>query len=143
MRGMLKPCLIAVALLSVGGTGAAQTSAKVGTIVVAHGGDSLWNSYVTTAAGSARTGGPVEVSFLMGAAAKNARFQDAVSRLEKQGGSEIVGGPMLGWGHSGHYDQIRYLAGDSVKLDDVMLHHLHMAGIAPPKSRVKLRVTKA
>ncbi len=140
---MFKPSLIAVALLSVAGVGAAQTPSKTGTIVVAHGGDSLWNYFVVSAAQAARTGGPVEVSFLMGAAAKQARFQDAVARLEKQGVAEIVVVPMLVSSHSGHYDQIRYLAGDSVSLDSAMIHHLRMSGIERPATRLKLRVTKA
>ena len=140
---MLKPTLIALALFSLVSAGSAQTSSKTGTIVIAHGGDSLWNSYVLAAARAARTGGPVEVSFLMGPAAKTARFQDAVARLEKAGVDEIVIVPMLVSSHSGHYDQIRYLAGDSVSLDGPMTHHLKMSGIERPSTRVKLRVTRA
>lgn len=120
----------------------AQSSARIGTIVIAHGGDSLWNSYVIDAAKSARTGGPVEVSFLMGPGVKQTRFQDAVARLEKQGVSEIVVVPVLVSSHSGHYEQIRYLAGDSVTLDERMMHHLHMAGLERPRARVPLRVAK-
>ena len=56
-----------------------------GTIVVAHGGDSLWNARVIEAARSASTGGPVEVSFLMGPAAKRTRFQDVVAKHEAAG----------------------------------------------------------
>jgi sirohydrochlorin cobaltochelatase len=115
----------------------------IGTIVIAHGGDSLWNSHVLEAARRAQTGGPVEVSFLMGPAAKTSRFQDAVARLEKAGVREIVVVPMLVSSHSGHYDQIRYLAGDSVKLDHAMEHHLHMSGIERPKTNVKMRLASA
>ena len=43
----------------------------------------------------AKLPGPVEVSYLMGPAAKTHRFQDAVARLERQGVSEIVVVPML------------------------------------------------
>jgi sirohydrochlorin ferrochelatase len=143
MRAMLKPSLIAAALFCVVGVGSAQTAPKTGTIVIAHGGDSLWNSFVLSAAKDARTGGPVEVSFLMGPAAKSARFQDAVARLEQAGVEEIAVVPMLVSSHSGHYDQIRYLAGDSVSLDGPMAHHLKMSGIERPSTRVKLRVTKA
>ena len=53
---------------------APTTAAKVGTVVVAHGGDSVWNAHVREVAAAARTGGPVEVSFLMGPGAKTARF---------------------------------------------------------------------
>ena len=107
-----------------------------GTVVIAHGGDSLWNARVIDAAKAANTGGPVEVSFLMGPGAATARFQDAVARLEAKSVDEIVVVPMLVSSHSGHYDQIRYLAGDSVQLDEAMLHHLHMGGIERPTTRL-------
>ena len=114
-----------------------------GTIVIAHGGDSLWNSHVIEAARAARTGGPVHVSFLMGPAAKTARFQDVVARLEAGGAREITVIPLLVSSHSGHFEQIRYLVGDSVKLDAAMEHHLHMSGIQRPATRAKLRLTRA
>jgi sirohydrochlorin cobaltochelatase len=130
----------AAALLLLSSPAAAQ---KVGTVVVAHGGDSIWNAHVRDVAQQAKTGGPVEVSFLMGAGAKTARFQDAVARLEAQGVSQIVVVPMLVSSHSGHYDQIRYLGGEQVTLGETMMHHLHMAGIERPTAKVPLRVTKA
>lgn len=121
----------------------ARARGTTGTVVIAHGGDSLWNARVRDVATRANTGGPVEVSFLMGAGAATARFQDAVARLEAAGVSEIVVVPVLVSSHSGHYDQIRYLAGDSVTLDDTMMHHLHMSGITRPTTRVPMRLTRA
>lgn len=50
----------------------AQSAPRVGTVVIAHGGDSLWNSHVIEAARAARTDGPLEISVLMGPAAKRA-----------------------------------------------------------------------
>lgn len=121
----------------------AQSPAKVGTLVIAHGGDSLWNSKVIEAAEAARTGGPVAVSFLMGPAAARTRFQDAVAALERSGVREIVVVPLLVSSRSGHYEQIRWLAGDSVVLDDQMRHHLHMSGIERPTSTIPIRVARA
>ena len=118
-------------------------TATIGTIIIAHGGDSVWNSRVHEVARRTKTGGPIEVSFLMGPGAKAARFQDAVARLEARGVSEIIVVPMLVSSYSGHYDQIRYLAGETVTLDEQMLHHLHMSGIERPAAKVPLRVTKA
>lgn len=115
----------------------------VGTVVVAHGGDSAWNALVRQVAAEARTGGPVEVAFLMGPGASSARFQDAVARLEAQGVSKIVVVPALVSSHSGHADQVRWLAGDTVTLDPEMQHHLHMAGIDRASSQVPLLVTPA
>ena len=104
--------LLLAGAVSLGAQSPARTTGTTGTIVVAHGGDSLWNALVIESARSARTGGPVEVSFLMGPAAKTTRFQDVVAKLEGQKVSSIVVVPMLVSSHSGHYDQVRYLAGD-------------------------------
>lgn len=139
---MLRRALVILGLALLPMPAAAQ-GAGVGTIVIAHGGDSLWNARVYEVARAANTGGPVEVSFLMGPAARTARFQDVVARLEAQGVSEIVVVPMLVSSHSGHYDQIRYLTGEDVALSETMTHHLHMSGITRPVTRVPLRLTKA
>lgn len=122
---------------------AVSSTTRVGTIVVAHGGDTLWNRYVRQVAAEAKTGGPVEVSFLMGPEAKTTRFQDAAARLEAQGVTQIVVVPALVSSHSGHYDQIRWLGGEAVTLDEQMMHHLHMSGIERPATKVPLVVTKA
>lgn len=121
----------------------AQQTGTVGTIIIAHGGDSTWNAGVAQVAAEVRTGGPVEVSFLMGAGAPRARFQDAVAKLERAGATEIVVVPMLVSSHSGHYQQIRYLAGEDITLDATMAHHLHMAGIERSTSRLPIRLTPA
>lgn len=119
------------------------SQAKVGTVIVAHGGDERWNAQVLDVATSARTGGPVLVSFLMGPAAKQHRFQDAVDSLAGLGLSDVVVVPMLVSSHSGHYDQIRYLTGEADSLGETMRHHLHMAGIERPKSAVRLHLATA
>jgi len=122
---------------------APSAAAQRATIVVAHGGDSLWNSHVLEAAKMARTGGTVDVAFLMGPAAKTRRFQDVVATLERAGAREIVVVPLLVSSHSGHFDQIRYLTGDSVMLDSAMHHHLHMSGIARPTTSVRMTLARA
>ena len=137
------PLSRAIALSLLLPAAALAQSRPVGTVVVAHGGDSTWNAHVLEVARQVRTGGPVEVSFLMGAGAKTARFQEAVARLEAKGVERIVVVPVLVSSHSGHYDQVRWLAGDSVALGETMHHHLHMAGIERPATKLPLRVTKA
>ena len=114
-----------------------------GTIIVAHGGDSTWNAGVRQVAAEANTGGPVEVSFLMGPGAATARFQDAVARLERAGVQRIVVVPLFVSSHSGHFDQIRYLVGQDVQLDETMQHHLHHAGIERPQTRLPLLLAPA
>ena len=120
-----------------------NTPRTVGTILIAHGADSGWNAEVERIAHTANTGGPLEVSFLMGNAAREHRFQDAVSALADSGVSEIVVVPLLVSSHSGHYDQIRYLAGATDSLSEGMLHHLHMSGIERPRTKAAIRVARA
>jgi sirohydrochlorin ferrochelatase len=115
----------------------------VGTLIVAHGGGPGWNAQVEEVAGLVNTGGPVAVSFLMGPGAAASRFQDAAERLVKAGATEIVVVPVLVSSHSGHYEQIRYLAGEIDELDEAMLHHLHMAGIGRAAVDVPIRVAPA
>jgi sirohydrochlorin cobaltochelatase len=115
----------------------------VGTLIVAHGGGPEWDAQVLHVAGLVKTGGPVEVSFLMGPGAAGARFQDMAARLVEAGATQIVVVPLLVSSHSGHYEQIRYLAGDVETLDETMMHHLHMSGIERPSLTVPIRVAKA
>lgn len=121
----------------------AQTADVVGTLVVAHGGGAEWDGQVLAVAQQVRTGGPVEVAFLMGPGARERRFQDAVARLVQAGARRIVVVPLLVSSHSGHYEQIRYLVGATDSLDAMMLHHLHMAGIERPATRVPMTLTSA
>lgn len=137
---LLLPALLLSGAASIS---AAQTPAPVGTVIIAHGGGPEWNAQVREIAKLVRTGGPVEVSFLMGAEAKTTRFQDAVAKLEAQRVSEVVVVPLLVSSHSGHYDQLRWLAGEIDSLSHTMQHHLHMAGIDRAKSRVPVRLAKA
>jgi sirohydrochlorin ferrochelatase len=137
----------ALALLGVGtlaGTLAAQTAhGGAAAIVVAHGAEAEWNERVREIAGQATTGGPVEVAFLMGPEAEARRFQDVVAELVEGGASEIVVVPLLVSSHSGHYDQLRWLAGEIDSLGGYMAHHLEMAGITRPLDPSRIRLAAA
>ena len=124
-------------------TAAIPADGLIGTIVIAHGGGAEWNAQVEKIAALVHTGGPVEVSFLMGPGAKTNRFQDAARKLVAAGADAIAVVPVLVSSHSGHYEQIRYLAGDVDTLGETMLHHLHMAGIERADVTVPMRVTRA
>jgi sirohydrochlorin ferrochelatase len=123
--------------------GPAVPGAEVGTIVVAHGGGADWNAQVEAVVKEVRLPGPVAVSFLMGPGAKAHRFQDAVQDLVRRGAKQIVVVPMLVSSHSGHYDQIRYLARQLDTLGGTMMHHLHMAGIDRAPAGIPIRLTPA
>jgi sirohydrochlorin ferrochelatase len=108
---------------------------SVGVLIVAHGADEGWNARVDSLAAAVRRNGlirgPVGVSFLMGDGAAEHRFQTEVAALRARGAQRIVIVPALASSHSGHYDQIRYLAGhlDKDSLGQEMMHHLLMAGV--------------
>lgn len=122
---------------------AAPAGSTVGTLIVAHGGGPAWDARVERVAREVRLPGPVGVSFLMGPGAKSRPFQRAVRELVDRGAREIVVVPMLVSSHSGHYDQIRYLARELDTLDQTMMHHLHMGGIERADSAIPLRLTPA
>jgi len=137
------PLLAAVLALSAVPTDAQTAERTVGTLLIAHGGEPTWNAEVERIARTASTGGPLELAFLMGPAAATHRFQDQVAKLAARGVSDIVIVPLLVSSHSGHYEQIRYLAGLTDSLDDMMHHHLHMSGLERPTTTVPLHVARA
>jgi sirohydrochlorin ferrochelatase len=148
VSGLLAAALVAAPLASpCSAQAAAQPSrapdSTVGTLIVAHGGGPAWDAQVTAVAREVRLPGPVGVSFLMGPGAKTARFQDVAADLVRRGAKEIVVVPMLVSSHSGHYEQIRWLAGEVDSLGARMRHHLHMSGITRASVQVPLRVTAA
>ena len=119
------------------------SDSTVGTIIIAHGGGPEWNAQVERVAADVDLPGPVAVSYLMGPGAKAAPFQQVVARLMERGARQIVVVPMLVSSHSGHYEQIRYLVGETDSLSDVMTHHLHMAGIERAPAGTPIRLTRA
>ena len=124
-------------------SGQSAVAGTVGTIIVAHGGGPDWNAQVEAVVRGVRLPGPVAVSFLMGPGAKAHRFQDVVGDLVRRGAKEVVVVPMLVSSHSGHYEQIRYLARAVDSLDSRMLHHLHQAGIERAPAGIPIRLTAA
>jgi sirohydrochlorin ferrochelatase len=146
-RPLAAASVLAVLAVLPGGAGA-QTApsadpAVTGTILVAHGASADWNAPVHRIAAAARTGGPVEVSFLMGDSAASYRFQDAAARLVARGATRIVVVPLLASSYSGHYEQIRYLARETAELDPSLRRHLDEAGIERAAGTVPLRLTPA
>lgn len=136
--------LLVLCRLSHPASSAAQGSTvSAGILIVAHGGDAGWNARVVEVAGQVSTGGPVEVSFLMGPGAKASRFDAAVERLARSGVGRIVVVPLLVSSHSEHYAQIRWLAGETDSLGEVMRHHLEMAGHRRASAAVPIRITPA
>jgi sirohydrochlorin cobaltochelatase len=142
MKGSLRGALVAVAFAAIPAICAGQQP-TVGTLIIAHGGGPAWDAQVHDVAANVDTGGPIEVSFLMGPGASEHRFQDAAQRLVDAGAGAIVVVPLLVSSHSGHYDQIRWLAGEIEEIDEMMLHHLHGAGIDRAAVSVPIHVAPA
>lgn len=143
MKRRFSGILLAALAVALTAGGARAQSAKVGTILVAHGAGEGWNAKVEAVAKLAQTGGPVEVAYLMGDGAKSHRFQDAARRLVDEGATEIVVVPLLVSSYSGHYDQIRYLAGQTDAIDEMMMHHLQMSGLERPRLNVPIHLAAA
>ncbi len=120
---------------------------SVGVLLVAHGGGELWNARVDSlAAAFARSPGvraAVAVSFLMGDAAAKRPFQAMVDTLARRGATRVVIVPVLVSSHSGHYEQIRWLAGKTDSLDSEMMHHLHMSGVTRSPRGLPMTVAQA
>ena len=116
---------------------------RVGTLLVAHGADSAWNARVQAVARATNTGGPMVVTFLMGPAARAQPFQAQVARLREEGADRVVVVPLLVSSHSGHFEQIRWLARQTDSLDHTMRHHLHEGGIDRADSTVSIVLAPA
>ena len=134
---------LAAALVLLAAPLAAQAPRPVGALLVAHGATREWNAQVEAVVREARVAGPVEITFLMGPEAPAHLFQDAAARLASQGVSEIVVVPLLVSSHSGHYEQIRWLARATDSLSPLMQEHLHHAGHERASSTVPMRVARA
>lgn len=134
---------LVVVLLGLIGLATATSAQTVGTLVVAHGGDSAWNAAVVSQARDVHTGGPVRVAFLTGPDAPAHRFQSVVDTLSRAGATTIVVVPLLVSSYGGHYEQVRYLVGKTDTLIPSMREHLAMAGIERPQSRVPLLLTRS
>ncbi|MGH7586029.1 MAG: CbiX/SirB N-terminal domain-containing protein [Gemmatimonadales bacterium] len=121
----------------------ARPPSATGVVLIAHGGGPDWNAQVERMAREVRHPGPVAVSFLMGPGAKTAPFQKVVADLVTRGAQEVLVVPVLVSSHSGHYDQLRWLAGEIDSIDAVMTHHLEMGGIARSDAAVPIRLLRA
>lgn len=140
------PIAVCTVVLLVGDLLPAQVptpARSIGTLLLAHGGEPSWNAEVERIARTANTGGPLRLAYLMGPAAATHRFQDQVDSLVAEGATEVVIVPLMVSSHSGHYEQIRYLAGLTDSLDGMMQHHLHMGGLERPTTTVPLHVARA
>ena len=121
----------------------AQQPGAVGTLLVAHGASAEWNAQVEQLAAQAQLTGPIEICYIMGPGAPSHLFQDAAARLAAKGVTKIVVVPLLVSSHSEHYEQVRWLAGETDSLSPLMQEHTHHAGHARAQVNVPIVVGRA
>jgi sirohydrochlorin ferrochelatase len=106
---MLRHWIVCVAFgLAVCAPAGAQTGAKTGILLLAHGGAAEWNERVTGLAATIDAQQPVEVAFGMAA---RASIQSAVDRLVARGVTEIVAVPLFVSSWSSVITSTEYLLG--------------------------------
>lgn len=133
--------LLGVAMISASAV-RGQQAGSVGTLLVAHGASAEWNAQVEQLAAQARLPGPIEICYIMGPGAASHLFQDAAQRLAAQGVSKIVVVPLLVSSHSEHYEQIRWLAGETDSLSAMMQEHTRHAGHARAQVGIPMVVAR-
>lgn len=126
--------------LLLAGAAAPPLSAQTGVLVVAHGADSTWNNRVHATVAQVKWDGPVTVAFLMGPETKTAGWNEGVAKLVKDGAKQIVVVPLMVSSFGGHYEQIRFYAGEVKALPPELAAHDHGQHEAPP---VPMQVTPA
>jgi sirohydrochlorin ferrochelatase len=114
--------------------------AQGGLLVVAHGANKGWNDRVRETVANVNWNGPVALAFLMGPEADSLGWNQAVTRLVKEGAREITVVPLMVSSHGSHYRQIRFYAGELDSLPPELAHHDHGTHVAAP---VPMRVTPA
>ena len=93
-------------------TASALPAGRAGVLVVAHGGNSQWDSTVRKIVRDARLDAPVETVFGMGMHANEVQqFQKAVERLERKSIDRLIVVPLLISSHSEVFRQYAYLFG--------------------------------
>ncbi len=101
-----------------------QKNEKVGVLVLAHGGDSLWNQTISNAAAPLKKDYVVNVAFGM---ANPHSMQQGINRLESQGVNTIVAVQLFVSSYSMIIRQNEYLLGFRDQLADppmlMMMHH--------------------
>ncbi len=92
--------------------GGADQPARIGVLVLAHGGSERWNQQVRDLVEQADLSAPAEVAFGMGMhEAEVQAVQQAIDALERQGVTRIVAVPLLISSHSEVMRQYEYLLG--------------------------------
>lgn len=140
---MRRPIAFIAAALLAASTTQAQQAGSVGTLLVAHGASAEWNAQVEQLAAQAHLTGPIEICYIMGPGAAPHLFQDAAARLVAKGATKIVVVPLLVSSHSEHYEQVRWLSGETDSLSAMMQEHTQHAGHTRAQVPVPIVVARA
>ncbi len=120
----MKKLVLVITLLLIGTVTFAANNQKVGVLVLAHGGDSLWNATVTNAVKPLNADYTVEIAFGM---ADPITMQEGINKLEKAGVKTIVVVQLFASSYSMIIRQNEYLLGFRKELADppMLMHHGH------------------
>ncbi len=121
----MKKLSLILVLLLVGGAVFASDNSKVGVLVLAHGGNQLWDETVTKAVAPLKADYEVEIAFGM---ANPKSMQEGINKLEDKGVNTIVVIQLFVSSYSMIIRQNEYLLGFRKELADppmLMMHHGH------------------
>ncbi len=111
--------------------------ARVGVLILAHGGSSRWNQAVRKIVREAKLSQPKEIVFGMGMHAPEVKeLQQAIRNLEQRGVARIIAVPLLVSSHSEVMQQYQYLLG-------ARAHGTWEGEIKPVAARVPVAITAA
>lgn len=101
-------------------------------LVVAHGAGPAWNARVReTVATVEWKEGPVGTAFLMGPESTASGWKEAAQALVAAGARKIVVVPLMVSSFGGHYDQVRFYAGQAPSLPPGVARHDHVGTWKP------------
>ncbi len=101
-------------------------------LVVAHGANPAWNARVReTVAPVEWKEGPVATAFLMGPESTESGWKESAQALVDAGAREIVVVPLMVSSFGGHYDQVRFDAGQAPSLPPGIAQHDHVGTWKP------------
>ncbi|MBI4354914.1 MAG: hypothetical protein HY597_00505 [Candidatus Omnitrophica bacterium] len=111
-QSLCRWCISLGLLVGLGAGIATAERPRAGVLVLAHGGEPLWNATVQQTVAGAGLSVPVEIAFGMGFHAHEVQeLQEAVARLEARGTEAVIVVPLLVSSHSEVYRQLEYLLG--------------------------------
>lgn len=131
-RASRRSSAFTVAALALAGLLPTPAHSQTGLLVVAHGANPAWNARVReTVATVEWKEGPVATAFLMGPESTGSGWKEAAQSLVNAGARELIVVPLMVSSFGGHYDQVRFYAGQAPALPPGLASHDHVGSWKP------------